>query len=528
MKLKNLVWIIAIFLIPAGLGLQEGEGTREFSIEQGINVTTYQGIANTSGVMNCLNPEKANDADENSYMACSKAAGAGAFTYYLNFTLPDNFASVNVSILGETNEYYTYHYCENITGGYWVYLGQFYLTKFYRVYEIPDGCLSHETLNLRSQAQPSPGGTFNLYNYRINGSYHLINVSIFDEDTGNAITDNISLTFSTPDEELTTWTTSGYELLSGEVNETLTIKAGGSGYNTRYFSYQGAQQNIYLSKNSTNLVEFTFKDDLSSDTIADVLLIMERNINGSWVIVNSKLSDVTGRVKFNYVEGARYQFTATHSDYELKTWILDPVIFSSYTVKLTKSATAFYEEDYEGVRFGITPEKFYNNVLNNLTIRIISVTNSLQTYNVTVSYPGGANSSSGTTPAGESILIQLPITGAQAFDTVHVNLSYDTARSGKRNFGRSYQILGESAGFGTIASNQDNDYDLTAWERILIVTIVSIILAGLAYTVAGGLGAGFIILICQGVAAYLNFVPIWAALPTMLGAVVLLATRSAE
>jgi len=94
--------------------------------------------------------------------------------------------------------------------------------------------------------------------------------------------------------------------------------------------------NSYLIESAYNSV-FTFKNIETGAILTGVQFAISRDVLGVPTLIQTLASDITGRIKLYYTPDVEYSFVASLSDYETKTFTLNPVIFSSYNVWLTPS-----------------------------------------------------------------------------------------------------------------------------------------------------------------------------------------------
>ena len=281
-------------------------------------------------------------------------------------------------------------------------------------------------------------------------SNNSIMMYIRNEATGNLITDNITITITFNSSEDQYWTANGTYFIDDLLDGNYSIKFSGGNYTTKTYTVTVADRstqilNAYLSASYQQAI-FTLVDSLTINTIESVSFQMARIINSSWAVVESKTSDITGRVQVNYLPDVRYRFTCSKTGYETKIFYLDPIIFSTYTIQLSPTITQDENRDYAGISVSFSPNIFYNNQSTNFTFSINAPEGDLESYNISVSYPGGNISQSGTNAIGEVFTFNFTITGATFWDKVNVSYYYDSTTGGTRRFFDSFQILGAVAG----------------------------------------------------------------------------------
>jgi hypothetical protein len=355
-----------------------------------------------------------------------------------------------------------------------------------------------------------------------------VDIYIYDETTFLLITNLVYVTFTSNATETIYNTSNGTLYRDGLIEGTWSIKFSGSNYTTKTYSLTVGNRsfqtlNAYLSSSYSTVI-FTITNIASGATLEGASVTMERLINSTWTIVESKLSDITGRAQFSYLPAIKYKFTASLTGYSTKIFYLDPIIFSSYTVGLTATASTGSEADYSDLSISHYPKTFFNNAVNNITFIISSPTGKLLNYSFNVSAPGGNNASEGILANGESFLLYFNISAANFYDRVNVSYSYITTEGSAKNYFFQYEILGVGTGNYTISQIKTTDYGLGMFEKAFIAMIFICILAGGAYLIAGMGGSLLIGLIAEGFAVYLGFLPLAAFLISALAGFLLIVS----
>lgn len=372
--------------------------------------------------------------------------------------------------------------------------------------------------------------TFQLY------SENSVRFFVYDENTNlliNTSTTIIKITGNGTYQEETT--TNGTLYVVGLLDGNYSVEFANANYTARTYTVTVAdrssqQLNAYLSP-AGNTVVFTILDDDNAQTIEGVSVQLERLINGTYVTVETKISDITGRVQISYTPSVKYRFTVTHPDYKTKVFELDPVIFSSYTIRLDRVLAI----DEELGLFDVTityytdhyPQWFLNDNNTTFTITFGSANGSLESYGFLVTYPGGSNSSTGANAIGGTFLATLEITGAASTDRVNLTYWYNSVFGENKTYSRSFYIDG-AADSGTLFKARTTDFGLGSLEKILIAVITIILVAGLLTLVGSpvfGIMAG---LLTAGFFVYIGFLSIWVAAPTFFVGLLLFMRRSSE
>jgi hypothetical protein len=382
----------------------------------------------------------------------------------------------------------------------------------------------------------------NKQNTTITESAHNLNYSLYsnnsilinirNEDTGLTITDNITIVV-TGLNETTYYTTTGSYFLENLTDGNYSIKFSGGNYTLRTYlvtvaenSFQNLNAYLTLTANS-DTVTMSYIDKDSGATLEEVSASMSRLIGGFWTVVQSKESDITGRIQFIYKPNVKYKFTANLAGYDEKVFYLDPVLFDEYNVKMSKETTITGAPDYQGVTVIVTPSEYYNNQSTNFSITFGSPDGLLESYSYNITAPTGIfYSGSGSNAYGESYDRTFTITGADWKDTVAVKYCYHTTITEEKCYSRLYEIRDPTVRGGAFTDNLTEEYGLGILERTLITLIVTIIVTGILSLFGGVLLGAPIGLLMMGYLSYIGFMPLWAALPSFLVGFIIIVARS--
>lgn len=358
-----------------------------------------------------------------------------------------------------------------------------------------------------------------------------IDITIRDADTSNLITENITISLTSNATGETFYTTSGgyfaINLTSGEY----TLKLSGANYSQSTYIVTLTPGNVYfltayLQNTGTNEVVMQFVDSISSSVIiSNALITQQALVNGTWASISTKLTDVTGRTTFNYLDDTAYRFIAAANGYQTKTFTLDPIDYSSYTIQMQRTTTLDFDQDFQSIYLAYTPTLFYNDQQNQINLTFNSPLGTFTTYSYNISYPGGTISGSGSNAVGETFSVNFNITGASYTDHVNITLTYDTSIGPARSYNYSNGII-LAPDPQTFIANQDNTYGLGLLERLLIGTLIIIVAAGLVTMGAGPLWGILLALFIMGVWLQIGFWPWWAAGISFLIGFAIIAGRS--
>lgn len=308
-------------------------------------------------------------------------------------------------------------------------------------------------------------------------------------------------------------------LTPGEYNVTVSA----SGYETAQYtvtignnSFQNL--NVYLETTTTNSAVFTTLDDDTSQPIQNVLTTIEKRVNGTYYLVNSLYTDITGRFEIAYTTGDVYRFTMSHSDYVTKQFELNPIIFTSYNVRLTRGESASLDVDFAGVSISITPTAYYNNAINNFTFTMGSPLGQLQLINYTIVVSNNVTTlqNSSTNAFGGSLTSRVAIYNATTADTVTLYYNYVDNEGVHHSFTTIYSIQASDTN-STRFNNMGNDqFGLPLFDRVVILFLVTAIIAGAGFLIEGPTTAGFLAIIVLCYFGSTSFVSWWLIIPSIV------------
>lgn len=373
-----------------------------------------------------------------------------------------------------------------------------------------------------------------LYNFTLYPDPSSIQIYIYDAESGTLATENITITASGNTFSETRTTTNGETLFGNLTTGIYTFTFSGANYTSQTYTltigtntYQTL--NAWLSTNTSNL-RFIMRDWDSALEIENVSVTMQRIVNNTWVTVESRLSDITGRVLFQYLENTRYRFTTSKTGYTSRTFELNPVdpliAEEGYTVRIRKSTTQTDPSNFAGVNIEINPTT-YKEGLNNFTYYLFSPEGQITEFGYTLTFPGGTTSDSSNEAYGTTLSTTINISGASLGDTV--NLTYyitDTIR-GTRNYTASY-FIDVTTNTWTFTNIRDTDYGFTLFEKLIIATLGIIVVGGAAFLFLGGLAGGIVALITMGFFYWIGFLTLWMILPSIFGALFLIIWRGSQ
>lgn len=242
---------------------------------------------------------------------------------------------------------------------------------------------------------------FTTYNQNVSNFYidnctlystHALNFTVNDEENGSVIIADIEGTFNYISNniyksytfDLEDWSNFSICIFPAyaSLNTNYTLYYSSYGYPQRRYYDDKAINNVssnvplYLLSSSLGIyVRFSVVDS-DGDTLSGVKVTMERNIDGSLVIVEQENTDDSGLATFWVNPDKDYVFTFNKTGYDVETFTLRPTSSEIYTVTLGGGLVQEEQPTGTGIAYKFYPS---NKVLNNNTAYTFS-------FNMTSSY----------------------------------------------------------------------------------------------------------------------------------------------
>ena len=282
---------------------------------------------------------------------------------------------------------------------------------------------------------------------------------------------------------------------------------------------------IYLiDSGNASEVEFTLKDSLTKSVINGAQVDMYELYNGSYLLVESKLSDVTGKVVFDYIEDRLYRVIFSAESYTTLTHDFNPISSSSYDVFLTKTTIQNITQTFDRIYINWEPKLFYEGG-NNFSITFYSPYGELNSYSYELEYPSNTTTGAGTTISGETFTTSFNITNPSRFDRVKLTWNYNTDLAGDRSGTEYYDIIVNPGNY-TLMRIKDTDYGLGLFERLFISVFSALLILGIS-SLIGNVPAGmFLAFSWLGYLVFITFIPIWSILISVFVAMIIISGRS--
>lgn len=283
--------------------------------------------------------------------------------------------------------------------------------------------------------------------------------------------------------------------------------------------------NAYLSQSTINLL-LTYVNKETGELVENVGVNVYKIINGSWTAVATGFTDITGRLQFSVTTNTNYRFSSTITGYDDKTFNLNPVIFTAYTIQLTKQQASGSQLDFANINVYLINTTFTNNGSNTFSWQISAPNGNLEQYAYSLSTQcKNISSFSGVNAFGGINVDTFNLSCASSRDHVTLKYNYTLTGGELRSFVYTYSILG-NATQGSFMANNDETYGMGMFERVLIVVLITIVMAGLITkfsNIVAGLGAGLLIM---SYLSYIGFIEWWLIAPTLLVGFVLITSWS--
>ena len=356
-----------------------------------------------------------------------------------------------------------------------------------------------------------------------------ITINIYNEVTEQLITENISISLAATGYE------SEYSTITGSISITdlnpnnYTASASNANYTQRTTNFEvtgdNSSTNLYLVK-TAGVTILTYINDETTATLEDVWTTMYSYINGTKTVVETRSTDFTGKAAFSYATGYRYDFESTKTGYATKAFTLNPVLFDTYTVRLSPTTVLTEAPDYTGVTVLFNPKAYTENASTPFTIQFSSPDGLFTSYSYTVSYPGGSDTDSGSSGTGETFTATLNINPVTLTEYVNITYTYDTSISEPKTFLYQYIVQGTAGNYSFLQALKDDGYGMGDLEKMLVATGVVIIVGGMSTLLAGSLIGASIAMALFAFFYFLGFYSLWAVLITFLLGVLIISRRS--
>jgi hypothetical protein len=312
-----------------------------------------------------------------------------------------------------------------------------------------------------------------------------------------------------------------------------------------YYTSSGAQ-NVYSASTTLNNITqqitiisqqdatlqtiLTYKDINTQVVIPNIYITVSRFVGVIWVVVASGYTDISGKFQVDYVANTRYKFTSSVTGYKDYSFELNPIISSTYDIKLSPSVAETNIPKFYRVTYDFNPKSFKNG-LTNFNVTFTSAYGDLTYYGYTLIFPRGGvyyqSSDTGTTPTGSKLTSgNFVINATLPNDYVRIDLFYDTDISPLYNTTLYFTVSAPTVN-NTFMNLKDNHYGMGILERTIIALLIVLFVVGLS-TLAGqpvfGVALGLFV---YGFFVYIGFLPIWSVIISFIIGFLIVAGREA-
>lgn len=328
--------------------------------------------------------------------------------------------------------------------------------------------------------------------------YNALNISLRQESDGSIVYGNTSLAFIGDLGSSLSTNMNGTKLITGFQADTYSLTAIYSSYvrTGRITIPEGSYQeySIYIN-NGTNVL-FNFIS-VSGTTLDGVELNVYAYINGVLTLVETAISDSTGRAQVHLEANKYYYFSASKSGYNSYPFDYPQILFSSYDVTMTSSSSGSDVEPSAQVIY--SPSSFARFQYVNFRTEFISTHNNLVSYSYILTTPSGSFNGSGTTSGGQLFNNSFNLINVSLNEYVTLYYEYTLNNGVYFNNTLRFPIVYTYSNrtwnsMGTNINASTGQDSITGWfigERVLIVAFIMVIMFGVGFVFAGA-GAGLI------------------------------------
>ncbi len=426
----------------------------------------------------------------------------------LNITARDNISNVNLTNF-DISVFLNGSFIENLT----TTTGYILFTAPNGTYNIFINALNYASTNENiTLLNKSQNHTFNLF------QSNSVFINIFNQTNGLRIFDSVVISFIQGESQIQNTTTSSSFFVANLTAGNYTISFNSADYTKVSYDISvpiGSNQtlNAYLPHSSlSDEVTFEMLDLSSGAVLEDVSFAISRFIGLSltqFLVLNS---DVTGKVGFNYEQDTEYLFVLSKENYVTKSFVLNPILFDEYTVKMERTTGQENTVSYSEVNIFYDPKQYRNNVNHNITVQFTSPKGVFDTYGFNMTWKNTILSGAGINANGETFTTNLSVSNADFDEFVILTYFYKTTFGDEKVFVVPMSVITFGTNNNTLMGNKNNHYGLGILERTAFATMWAIFLGGAAAQVAGGPGAALAGIFVYAIFGYLGWLEFWVAI----------------
>lgn len=377
------------------------------------------------------------------------------------------------------------------------------------VFNMPNYAWSYSIITIQNSSQ-----NFSTILYPNNA----INITVRNELTNAIIYTNESMSFVSDGGIVVYDSMNGSKLFTSFTADYYSIGISAINYTSRSYRYlfNNSYGNLTMYLNNGSGVIFNFKT-VGGTALQGVLFKVLTYVNGSLVLVESRTSDISGKVSVSLLPNTAYFFNASLNGYTSYPLSLNPVLYGSYDIvmsplsggSITPSAQVTY-----------SPTTFFSGTPN-LSIYVTSSYCSLTNFSYTISWLGNSVSSYSLNPCSAYFNVPLNLTSSSY---IQVFYQYSLNNGVYQNWTYTYSIS-QPQGNHTLVNIGQNYYGMLYGDRILVATFYVLVIMGVAFValgVGGSLLFGAIFWLIFGQS---GFVPFWILYPSLVIGVLLIISR---
>jgi hypothetical protein len=314
----------------------------------------------------------------------------------------------------------------------------------------------------------------------------------------------------------------GSGLVSGLNPDNYTIAVSMSSFSTKHYRVSVVDrtyQNVSMYMSNGSAVIFNFKTT-GGTVLSGALLRIYTYINGSLILVESGVSDVSGKFQAYLLPNEAYYFNASNSGYSPNWFSLNPVLYTSYDITLIPYASGTTNPS---ATISYSPTVFFVGTPN-MSISVASSFCALTNFSFNVSWDSSSNSNSTTNGCGYTFNVPLNLTSATY---VNVFYQYYLSNGAYQNWTFTYALTTPLTNH-TLMTIGTNTYGMLVGDRVWLATIIVLIVMGVGFValgVGGSLVFGSIFWMLFGQA---NFVPWYILYPSLVIGFLLIINRGSN
>jgi hypothetical protein len=351
--------------------------------------------------------------------------------------------------------------------------------------------------------------------------FNTVNINVRNELTGAILYVNESMSF------VSDGGSAFYDWMNGSKTfyyfntDYYSMGVSASGYSSRSYRqfFNNSYLNLTMYLNNGSAVVFNFKTN-GGLVLTGVLFNVSTYVNGSLTLVESRVSDISGKISISLLSNTAYFFTASLNGYITYPSSLNPVIYSSYDITMSPLSGGSITPT---AIVSFSPTTFFSGTPN-MSLYVASSYCSLVIFNYTISWLGGSSVGNSTNPCSAYFSIPLNLTSSPY---VIVNYNYTLNNGASYSWINTYYIS-RPQGNHTITNLGQNYYGMLIGDRVMLSTFYVLIVMGIAFVALGVggsvlFGAIFWLLFGQS-----GFVPIWILYPSLVIGFLLIINRGSK